>query len=214
MSIRVASGSARGRLLAVPEGPSTRPTPNKVRQAVFNSLYSLGAVEDAQFLDLFAGTGALGIEALSRGAAHAVFVEHDPAVANLLRSNLALTGFSEAATVIAKDAQAALDELNELNELTEQRMTEHQMTEHQITEYKMTEHHIDRRFDVALIDPPYSFDAWPELLPRVPARLVVVESDRPVETAPSFIVHHHRRHGGTVVTFAAAAEYLEIKNIQ
>ncbi|MCY4294259.1 MAG: 16S rRNA (guanine(966)-N(2))-methyltransferase RsmD [Acidimicrobiaceae bacterium] len=175
MSVRVSAGSAKGRLLAVPDRPGTRPTPGKVRQAVFNSLYSMGVVEGARVLDLFAGTGALGIEALSRGAAHAVFVERDPATADLLRGNVAVTGFTEAATVIVADASAALEGLAQ------------------------------RSFDVALIDPPYSFDAWSELLSQVPARLVVAESDRPVEVAPRFAVHHQRRHGTTVVTFATVA---------
>ena len=82
MSIRVVAGSAKGRRLEAPVGDITRPTPNRVREAVFNSLYSLGAIEGARVVDLFAGTGALGIEALSRGAAEATFVEHDRAVAS------------------------------------------------------------------------------------------------------------------------------------
>ena len=82
------AGAAKGRRLEAPAGVVTRPTPSRVREAVFNSLYSLGAVEGARVLDLFAGTGALGIEALSRGAAEATFVEHDRAVASLLRRNL------------------------------------------------------------------------------------------------------------------------------
>jgi len=113
---------------------------------------------------------------LSRGASHAVFVERNPAVSDLLQSNLALTGFSEAATVIAADVETALGELAE------------------------------RRFDVALIDPPYAFDAWPELLACVPAELVVIESDRPVEVGSRFVVQHRRRHGTTVVTFATVTE--------
>ncbi len=170
------AGSAKGRRLAAPAGLLTRPTPNRVREAVFNSLYSLGAIGDARVLDLFAGTGALGIEALSRGAAEAVFVESERAVADVLRSNLEATRLVEAATVMVVDVEAALAELAR------------------------------RRFDVALVDPPYAFDAWPELLSRVPADLVVAESDRPVEVGPHFAIHHRRRHGGTVVTFAQAAE--------
>lgn len=170
------AGSAKGRRLDAPAGLSTRPTPNRVREAVFNSLYSLGAIEDARVLDLFAGTGALGIEALSRGAAEAVFVERDRAVADVLHSNLEATGLAGAATVMVVEVEAALAEL------------------------------ACRRFDVALVDPPYAFDAWPELLSRVPADLVVAESDRPVDAGPHFAIHHRRRHGGTVVTFAQAAE--------
>ena len=177
MSIRVVAGTAKGRRLASPATGVTRPTPNRVREAVFNSLYSLGAIEGARVLDLFAGTGALGIEALSRGATGAVFVEHDQAVAAVLRSNLEVTGLADRATVMVVHADAALDELARRR----------------------------RRFDVALVDPPYAFDAWPELLARVPAELVVAESDRPVDVGPDFAIHHHRRHGGTVVTFAQAA---------
>ena len=176
MGVRVVAGSAKGRRLEAPAGLVTRPTPNRVREAVFNSLYSLGAVEDARVLDLFAGTGALGIEALSRGAAEAVFVERDQAAAVVLRSNLEATGLAGAATVMVLDVEAALAEL------------------------------APRRFDVALVDPPYAFDAWPELLSRVPAGLVVAESDRPVDVGPRFAIHHRRRHGGTVVTFAQAAD--------
>ena len=170
------AGSAKGRRLEAPAGLLTRPTPNRVREAVFNSLYSLGAVEGARVLDLFAGTGALGIEALSRGASEAVFVEHDQSVANVLRRNLEATRLADASTVMVVDVDAALAGL------------------------------AGRRFDVALVDPPYAFDAWPELLSRVPAELVVAESDRPVDVGPRFAIHHRRRHGGTVVTFAQAAE--------
>ena len=176
MSVRVVAGSAKGRRLAAPEGLLTRPTPNRVREAVFNSLYSLGAIEGARVLDLFAGTGALGIEALSRGAAEAVFVERDRVVADVLRGNLEATGLAGAATVMVVDVDAALAEM------------------------------APRRFDVALLDPPYAFDAWPELLSRVPAEMVVAESDRPVEVGPLFAIHHRRRHGSTVVTFAQAAQ--------
>ncbi len=173
------AGSAKGRRLEAPAGLLTRPTPNRVREAVFNSLYSLGAIEGARVLDLFAGTGALGIEALSRGAAEAVFVECDQAVADMLRRNLETTRLAGAATVMVVEADAALAEL------------------------------AHRRFDVALVDPPYAFDTWPDLLSRVPAQMVVAESDRPVDVGPRFAIHHRRRHGGTVVTFAQAAEEAE-----
>ena len=178
MSIRVVSGAAKGRRLASPAGEATRPTPNRVREAVFNSLYSLDAIEGARVLDLYAGTGALGIEALSRGAAEAVFVESDPSVAAVLRSNLETTGLADRAAVMVTDADTALAGLAREG----------------------------RRFDLALIDPPYAFDAWPDLLSRVPAEFVVVESDRAVDVGPRFAIHHRRRHGGTVVTFATVAE--------
>ena len=75
--MRVISGSARGRKLVAPEGSGTRPTPDRVREATFNALGSLGVVQEAAVLDLFAGSGAMGIEALSRGAARVTFVDRD-----------------------------------------------------------------------------------------------------------------------------------------
>ena len=82
--MRVVAGTARGRRLAAPRDDAVRPTGDRVREAVFNALHSQGAVVDAAVLDLFAGTGALGIEALSRGAAHATFVECSRAWTTLL----------------------------------------------------------------------------------------------------------------------------------
>ena len=75
---RVISGSARGRRLAVPEGTATRPTSDRAREGLFSSLLSLLDLEQARVLDLYAGSGALGLEALSRGAASATLVEDDP----------------------------------------------------------------------------------------------------------------------------------------
>lgn len=77
--VRVVAGDLRGRRIEAPTTEATRPTTDKVREAVFNSLRSMDVVEGARVLDLFAGTGAMGIEALSRGAAHCVFVESDRA---------------------------------------------------------------------------------------------------------------------------------------
>ena len=75
--MRIVAGTAGGRKLVVPQGETTRPTSERVREAIFNSLYSLDAIDGADVLDLFAGSGALGLEALSRGAAHATLVETD-----------------------------------------------------------------------------------------------------------------------------------------
>ena len=77
--LRVIAGSLRGRRLVAPAGESVRPTKDIVREAVFSALVARDAVADAAVLDLYAGTGALGVEALSRGAARAVFVERDAA---------------------------------------------------------------------------------------------------------------------------------------
>lgn len=104
--MRVIAGTARGRRLKTPKGTSVRPTSDKVRGAIFSILLSQGRdPADAAVLDLFAGTGALGIEALSRGAARAVFVEKDPRTAALIGENLALTGFAEISRVMRADAE-------------------------------------------------------------------------------------------------------------
>lgn len=90
--MRVIAGELRGRRLQAPKGDITRPTADRVREATFNALGSLGAVEGAAVLDGFAGSGALGIEALSRGAAHCLFVERDRAALAALRANLDALG--------------------------------------------------------------------------------------------------------------------------
>ena len=104
--IRVVSGEFGGRKLVVPDGLGTRPTTDKVRQAVFNSLDSAGLIDGAAVADLFAGSGALGIEALSRGATSCVFVERDRAALQALRSNIAALGLEKRTTVVTSDVPA------------------------------------------------------------------------------------------------------------
>src|ERR1700736_3119455 len=91
--MRVVAGEAKGRRLQAPAGPRTRPTSDRVREAIFDILGSLDAVEGAVVADLFAGSGALGIEALSRGARRTVFVDRDRAAITAIRANLAGCGF-------------------------------------------------------------------------------------------------------------------------
>ena len=92
--MRVVGGTAGGRRLKAPPGRRVRPTSERVREALFGALGSLGAVEGARVVDLFAGTGALGIEALSRGAAAATFVDDDPASIAVIKANLDSTGLA------------------------------------------------------------------------------------------------------------------------
>lgn len=89
---RVISGLARGRRLQVPAGLGTRPTSDRAREGLFSSLQSLLDLDGARVLDLYAGSGALGLEALSRGAASALLVEDDPATVRVLQANLAHVG--------------------------------------------------------------------------------------------------------------------------
>lgn len=109
--MRIVAGEWRGRALIAPAGTATRPTADRVRQALFDMLLHApwggrDLIEDAHVLDVFAGTGAFGLEALSRGAAHATFVEHDRAALAALRTNIAACGADERATVLAVDALA------------------------------------------------------------------------------------------------------------
>ena len=132
--MRVVGGEWRGRRLAAPAGGATRPTSDKVREAIFDMLASLldRSFDGLEVADLFAGSGALGIEALSRGAARCTFVEHDRAAVAALRANLeALHVHRERARVVARPVSAAL----------------------------AADAREARRYTLLLADPPYA--AWP-----------------------------------------------------
>jgi 16S rRNA (guanine966-N2)-methyltransferase len=181
--VRVIAGRLGGRRLKAPPGRGTRPTAERVREALFSML---GEISGARVLDLFAGSGALGIEALSRGAEHAVFVERDGAAAGVLAENLA---------ALELDAQAA-----------ELRRSDVAVALRSAREGKET-------YDLVFIDPPYGqAQAWaPELGALLPALLapgarVVLESDRrePLELPQTGTgdlgVERQRRYGDTSIT--------------
>lgn len=142
-----------------------------MREAVFSSLESMDAVRDAKVVDLFCGSGALGIEALSRGAAAATFVDEDPAAIAVVRANLASTGL-EGGEAVRADAVRWLDG--------------------------------DAAFDLALVDPPYSFNGWDDLFSRLCAKLVVAESDRDLDVPSGWSIVRRKRYGGTVVHLVAS----------
>lgn len=104
--MRVVAGEFRGRRLTAPESPSTRPTTDRVREAVFNALTSLGVIEGALVADLYAGSGALGIEALSRGAEHCTFVESDRHALSAIHDNIAKLGLTGRSRVMSGDVLA------------------------------------------------------------------------------------------------------------
>jgi 16S rRNA (guanine(966)-N(2))-methyltransferase RsmD len=110
--VRVIAGSAKGRTLAAVPGDSTRPITDRVKSALFSVLSSADLIEGQRYLDLFGGTGAVGIEALSRGAAEVVFCERDRAALRTLQGNLTATGFNERAQVVPGDAFAYLMRAN------------------------------------------------------------------------------------------------------
>lgn len=173
--MRVVSGELGGRKLVTPDGEHTRPTSERVREAIFNSLFSLDAIDGARVLDAFAGSGALGIEALSRGAAHATFVEMAAPALAVIRRNVETLGIAGVSTVVPGPALSQLG--------------------------------AGREFDLVLLDPPYGFDEWPELLGAVPVdAVVVIESDREVDIPDSWVVHRVKHYGSTVVTLATAGD--------
>ena len=171
--MRVVAGVAGGLRLVPPPGRAVRPTSDRVREAVFNALASLRAIEGATVLDLFAGSGALGIEALSRGAAHATFVDHDARALAVVRANLAATGLAGGARVVRRDASRFLGE---------------------------EEAHFDVAL---LDPPyRFGDEAWSDVLEVLDADVAVVESDRPVELGPRWDPVRVKRYGTTVVTLA------------
>lgn len=187
--MRVIAGRFRGRRLTVPRGSGTRPTADRVREALFSML---GDIEGETVLDLFAGTGALGIEALSRGAASVVFVERDRLALHALRANLAALGFDETGSeqpasvqVRAQDALKALDRAIAGGEI----------------------------YDLVFLDPPYAQAAnlGPSLALKLPKVLsqegvTVVESDRRAPLAIGLPVRRQRRYGDTSITIHGGDE--------
>lgn len=171
--MRVVAGTAGGRRLASPAASTTRPTSDRVREAVFNALASRGLDGEIAAVDLFAGSGAMGIEALSRGARRVVFVERDRSAAAVVRANLAATGLGERAEVVVATVESWLDDAGAAGDV----------------------------FDVAFCDPPYAFEGWDDLLGRLPARLAVLESDRELAVS-GWEVSRQRRYGTTFVMFA------------
>lgn len=110
--MRVIGGDARGRRLHTPRGLSVRPTSDKVKESLFNILAgTLGPLDGCRILDIFAGTGNLGIEALSRGAQQAVFIDSSRNSTSIVAKNLSLTGFMDRSRVILKDFHQALGAL-------------------------------------------------------------------------------------------------------
>lgn len=140
--MRIIGGSARGRTLKAPRGAATRPTSDRVREAVMSMLDSRGALDGARVLDLYAGSGALSLEALSRGADRATCVDSAQACQRIIAENARLLGLADRCSVLPLDVERALPRLARQRE----------------------------RFDLIFADPPYAETSW-ELLANVPALL-------------------------------------------
>jgi 16S rRNA (guanine966-N2)-methyltransferase len=178
--VRVVAGRLGGRRLRAPRGRDTRPTSDRVREALFSML---GSVEGERVLDLFAGSGALAIEALSRGAASATLVERDARAVGVRRANLEALGLgSDEAKVVHATAEAALRDASRGGDT----------------------------YDLVLLDPPYrDATAWGRELARaLPAVLapnarVVAESDRRAPLDLDLPVIRERRYGDTLIRIHA-----------
>ncbi len=186
---RVIAGRLGGRRLSTPRGATTRPTSDRVREALFSRLESLLDLDGAAVLDLYAGSGALGLEAVSRGAAHALLVDHDRSVGSVLSRNVRDLGVAGEVTVRCEPVRRLLERGPG-----------------------------DTAYDLALLDPPYPLGeddlaavlrllvdrAW--LAPRA---LVVVERStrsQPPAWPPGLTAVEHRAYGETTLHLAEPAQ--------
>jgi 16S rRNA (guanine(966)-N(2))-methyltransferase RsmD len=180
--VRIIAGTLGGRTIRAPRGDRTRPTADKVRQAVFNIIYSVAGSSETSgagaVLDLYAGSGALGLEALSRGALRAVFVDHGAEAVRCIAANARDLELEDKIEIMRADVLQALSRLA-------------------------------GPFDLVFLDPPYAaraaepaLAALPPLL--APEALVVVEHDRrsaPGEQIGPLSLRDRRRYGDTEVSF-------------
>ena len=193
------AGELRGRRIEGPPEPKsrrgnfeqvTRPTTDKVREAVFNALGSLEVVESSTVVDMFAGSGALGIEALSRGAEHCVFIENDRTALAVLRHNIDQLGLADRSTVVSADIA------RESEGGVGPRIAAH-----------------IAGAELVLADPPYRYEKWPDLFALVsaasPDALLVAETEIGawIHTSPPerWNCLRIREYGRTAVGFFVAS---------
>lgn len=177
--MRVIAGEAKGRRLSPVKGATVRPMTDQIRAGVFSSLEN--RIHRAVVLDLYAGSGAIGIEALSRGADHVTFVERDPAAVSTIRRNLQLTGFDERSDVEGSPVEEFIKRPS------------------------------SRRFDLVMVDPPFDAGLDPGLLPGLiqaqlltEAAIVVVRTSSrapDLESPAGLQVERHRRYGDSTVWY-------------
>ena len=182
MEVRVVGGEAGGRKIKAPPGDQTRPTSDAVREAVFNAIASRMDLDGARVLDLFAGSGALGIEALSRGAEEVTFVDRARAAVSTIEANLDMTGLA-GGRVIASSVEGWLA-----------RLTSRQ------------------QWDLVIADPPYAYDGWTDLLDGLKGHIaedgiVVLESGAELELPKAWRSVRAKRYGTTVVTLVVPCNH-------
>jgi 16S rRNA (guanine966-N2)-methyltransferase len=179
--MRIIAGEAKGRRFNLPKGCRIRPTADRVKESLFDMLYP---VEGVRFLDMFAGCGNCGLEALSRGARYAVFLEKEPRLVDAIRENLRLLGFEGRAEIVSADAEKGVRRLAERAE----------------------------RFDILFADPPYEEGFLAEImkwLERVNLLadngiIVLQHSVREAlegSSVQAMAVADQRRYGDTMLSF-------------
>ena len=173
--VRIIGGQWRNSKLTVPDSPGLRPTSDRVRETLFNWL--MPKLPGAHVLDLFAGSGALGLEALSRGAASATLVERDPKLAAAIGAAVQRFGATEQADVQAADARTWLERVPA------------------------------QRYDIAFVDPPFADGLWDHVLARLPAHLsddawLYVESTPQAHAEPGAGWQLHREGSTREVRYA------------
>lgn len=185
--MRIIGGEARGRVLRLPSGCRIRPTADRVKESLFNILHT---VEGCSFLDLFAGSGNVGLEALSRGAIFAAFVETDIRLVNALQRSIVQLGFATRAEVIAADAVTGMGRIVQKGS----------------------------RFDIIFADPPYDRGlllealASPEIRKALAENGILVfqhsvrEKAEGLQALP-WVVSDQRRYGDTMLSFLRGADF-------
>lgn len=182
--MRVIGGSARGRVLKTRKGNETRPTADRVKESLFNIL--AGLLPGSHFLDIFAGNGGIGIEALSRGAATCVFIEKNSHCVKIIKENLRLTGLEATGRVLQREVDIALAELGNGEE----------------------------KFNLIFLDPPYHSPDLGQALCRIasgnllaPEGLLVVEHHRLDKSwyTQDWLVNRVKKYGDTVLSFLVPA---------
>jgi 16S rRNA (guanine966-N2)-methyltransferase len=177
--MRVIAGTCKGRRLVAPKGSHTRPALDRIKESIFSILFS---VSGQTVLDLFAGSGSVGIEALSRGAVHATFVENNAAALRAMTTNLEACGFEQQSTILKQDVARALDKLARRNS----------------------------SFDLIFVDPPYLKGLVNSTLSKIGSsslahhetRIIVEHHPKePIEDLDGLVLTDTRKYGQTLISF-------------
>lgn len=178
--MRVIAGKARGTKLAAPDGLETRPTADRIKESLFNMITS--DLYDCRFLDLFSGSGGIGIEALSRGAKEAVFVDLSKEALKCIKENIEKTKFRDKSAVLKTSVEAAFNQFKQ--------------------------HH--RKFDIIFMDPPYNKDIIDDTIKLIEKYellasngVIIVERDSAYKMVAyeGFAIWKEKNYGKTTISF-------------